>query len=249
MSIKKYTNGSWQTIGYKKYGTEADIITSFPGSIFGDGTNATAVIKGNLYQNGRPSPTKPCANIYPTIDSNSINRGYWGEWYTYERYLPDEPAYNYWNSGRGLCNEIYLAVGTYTYSVYVKAQQTLSDGASLYLAEQSDYPHYSDRATLSVTSKAIATVTTTYQRYTVTFNVTTAGYVAPRVEKTIDNGNNIIVTCYQLEAGSTATEYIAYGTTVSGAIYPQETGDKTANLFNESTLLNGYYGTSAVLIN
>lgn len=239
MSIKKYTNNAWVSIPYKKYGTEADIITSFPDSIFADGTSATAVIKGNLYQNGRPSPTKPCANIYPTIDSNSINRSYWGEVDDWNRYLPDEPAYNKATWWGGLCNEVYLAVGTYTYSVYVKAEQTLSNSVSMYLMEQSEYPHYSDRATLSATSKAIATVTTSYQRISFTFNVTAAGYVAPRVEKTIDDGNNLIVTCYQLEAGSTATEYIAYGTTVSGAIYPQELGNKTANLFDRSLLQNG----------
>lgn len=48
---------------YRKYGTETDTLTSFPAEIIGDGTNATAVIKGNLLQSGTPTAASP---IYPS---------------------------------------------------------------------------------------------------------------------------------------------------------------------------------------
>ena len=129
---------------------------------------------------------------------------------TWDRYLPDEPAYNYWNSGRGLCNEINLPVGTYTFSVYVKGEVP-SIACEILVAEDSSFPHYANEAVVSVGS-TVCTVSTSWQRYTVTFDVTTAGYVSPRIQKTQDDGNNIYVTCWQLEQGSSASAYIAYNT-------------------------------------
>lgn len=64
MSIKKYTNGSWTPASYRKYGTETDTITTLPVTIIGDGTPITSyTIKGNMEQNGTPTPSSP---IYPT---------------------------------------------------------------------------------------------------------------------------------------------------------------------------------------
>lgn len=60
---KIYTSGAWVSIPYHKYGTDTDVITSLPTNIIGDGTNATAVIKGNMVQTGTPTPTVP---IYPS---------------------------------------------------------------------------------------------------------------------------------------------------------------------------------------
>ena len=154
-----------------------------------------------------------CPNVYPTIDSNSINKSYWGEWYTWERYLPDEPAYNTARQNTGLGNEIYVDVGTWTFSVYIKAEYQMNNNARFIISEASDFPQYSQRAVVSTSVKDIPTVLVTYQRYTFTFNVTTAGYICPRIEKLDDSGTNIIVTCYQLEQGSTASPYVAYNTT------------------------------------
>ena len=154
-----------------------------------------------------------CPNIYPPIDNNSINHSYWGEWYTWERYLPDEPAYNTFRQYIGLGNEIYVDVGTWTFSVYMKAEYQLNNSARFIITEASDFPHYSQRATVSEATKAISTVQATYQRFTFTFNVTEAGYICPRIEKTDDSGTQIIVTCYQLESGSQATVYKPMGTT------------------------------------
>lgn len=181
------------------------------------------ILKGNFVQSSQPSAV--VVNVYPTIDDNSINHGYWGTTYDYDRYLPDEPAYLRSNPWMGMGNEIYLDVGTYTFSVYVKAEYNLSNAASLYIMELNGYPHYSEAATLSVSSQAIPTLTQAYQRYSITFEVTAAGYVCPRVEKTDDSGTGVIVTCYQLESGSTATPYIAYGKSVISPIYPSECGD------------------------
>ena len=65
--IKKYTNGSWTEVNYRKYGTEADTITTLPKTIIADGTSATATIKGNLSQSGTPTPSSP---IYPSETGN-----------------------------------------------------------------------------------------------------------------------------------------------------------------------------------
>lgn len=64
MSIKKYSNGAWSEVGYKKYGTETDTITTLPKTIIGDGTAISSyTIKGAMSQSGTPTPTNP---IYPT---------------------------------------------------------------------------------------------------------------------------------------------------------------------------------------
>lgn len=161
-----------------------------------------------------------CPNIYTTINNDSLHRGYWGEWYTYERYLPDEPCYNRSGEWQGLCNEIYLDVGTYTFSVYVKTEDiTITNGVTIYIVEVGDFPKYAQAATVTLpgtttptVGTTLETVTNSWQRYTFTFDITVAGYVAPRVEKRNGDGTNIIVTCYQLEKGSSASPYVAYNT-------------------------------------
>ena len=55
---------AWNTIGYKKYETATDTITSLPQTIIGDGQNISAwSMKGNMSQSGTPTPSNP---IYPT---------------------------------------------------------------------------------------------------------------------------------------------------------------------------------------
>ena len=64
MSIKKYTNDSWVSASYRKYGTETDSITTLPATIIGDGTPISSyTIKGNMEQSGAPTPSSP---IYPS---------------------------------------------------------------------------------------------------------------------------------------------------------------------------------------
>ena len=110
-----------------------------------------------------------------------------------------------------VCNEINLPIGTYTFSVYVKGEAP-SIPCEILIAEDATFPQYTNRAVVSVGSTS-CTISTSYQRYTVTFEVTTAGYVSPRIQKTQDDGNNIYVTCWQLESGTTASSYVAYNTT------------------------------------
>ena len=190
---------------------------SLPITFNGDGNNLDDYIiygkQGGL--NG------VCPNVYLPINNNSIHHDYWGEWYTYERYLPDEPAYNRSGEWQGLCNEIYLDVGTYTFSVYIKTEDaTITNGVTIYIVEVGDFPKYAQAATVTLpgtttptVGTTLETVTNSWQRYTFTFDITVAGYVAPRVEKRNGDGTNIIVTCYQLEKGAVASPYVAYNTT------------------------------------
>ena len=54
---------TWNTIPYRKYGTETDTITTLPKTIIGDGTAISSyTIKGAMSQSGTPSPSNP---IYP----------------------------------------------------------------------------------------------------------------------------------------------------------------------------------------
>lgn len=60
MAIKKYTNGSWVSASYRKYGTETDTITTLPATVIGDGTPISSyTIKGNMEQIGTPTPENP----------------------------------------------------------------------------------------------------------------------------------------------------------------------------------------------
>ena len=151
-----------------------------------------------------------CPNVYPPIDDYSVNRGDWGTDPTGGLY--GEPCYNKWSAWGGVCNAIYLEPGTYTFSVYMKTESA-TNGIRIYVKGNSNYsPNYIPWAE-GVGNGIVCTTSTSYQRFSHTFNVTTAGYVYPRVEKSEDDGNNVFVTCFQLEKGSTASPYVAYNTT------------------------------------
>lgn len=73
MSIKKYTNSSWVSASYRKYGTETDTITTLPATIIGDGTPISSyTIKGNMEQSGTPTPSSP---IYPSECGDLVTSG------------------------------------------------------------------------------------------------------------------------------------------------------------------------------
>lgn len=58
--LKKYTNGSWSEIKYKKYGNKAEEFAEFPVTIKGDGNDLTDYnISGNMSQASGVSPTTP----------------------------------------------------------------------------------------------------------------------------------------------------------------------------------------------
>lgn len=151
-----------------------------------------------------------CENIYPPINSDSFNYNYWGM--NSSGGLYGEPSYSKASSWGGLCNAIYLDVGIYTFSIYIKSEVATND-VRLYIQGNSAYtPSYTPFAD-TTNQRTDCDVTTSYQRFTSTFAVTTAGYVYPRVEKGFDSGDNIYITCFQLERGPVATPYIPYGTT------------------------------------
>ena len=150
-----------------------------------------------------------CPNVYPPIDDYSVNRGDWGT--NPSGGLYGEPCYNKWSAWGGVCNAIYLEPGTYTFSVYIKTESP-TNGIRTYVKGNSAYsPNYLPWAE-GVGNGIVCTTSTSYQRFSHTFNVTVAGYVYPRVEKSEDDGNNVFVTCFQLEKGSTASPYVAYNT-------------------------------------
>lgn len=58
--IKKYTNGSWSEVKYKKYGNKTEEFAEFPITIKGDGNDLMDYnISGNMSQTGTPTPTTP----------------------------------------------------------------------------------------------------------------------------------------------------------------------------------------------
>ena len=159
-------------------------------------------------------------NLYPPINNNSINRGYWGIYP--DGGLYGEPCYNTTEAWTPLCNPIYLDIGTYTFSVYVKADRELepAEGSAfsdyptvLYWQGQSGWPNYDQSATAE--GAAVYTgVSTTFVRKQITFTVTSAGYVYPYIQRRALNVGNIYTTCFQLESGSIATPYTAYSDTI-----------------------------------
>ena len=55
--------GTWNEVGYKKYGTETETFSSLPHEVIGDGTAISAwSLKGNMAQSGTPTPSNP---VYP----------------------------------------------------------------------------------------------------------------------------------------------------------------------------------------
>lgn len=58
--LKKYTNGAWSEIKYKKYGNKAEEFAEFPITIKGDGNDLTDYsISGNMTQTSTPIPDSP----------------------------------------------------------------------------------------------------------------------------------------------------------------------------------------------
>ena len=84
----------------------------------------------------------------------------------------------------------------------------------MYAHANEGYPCYDQRAIINggINSSKQCDADRYYQRFEFTFNVTTAGYIYPRVEKELSDGNNVFVTCFQLEKAASASSYISYDT-------------------------------------
>ena len=59
MNFKKRVNGSWANTPHYIHNTSTDTITTLPAVLYGDGTNATVGLKGNMQQTGTPTPQNP----------------------------------------------------------------------------------------------------------------------------------------------------------------------------------------------
>lgn len=149
----------------------------------------------------------PSVNIYPPYGNSSIA---WELWSRDTTNYNGQPVYYASHGWSGLCNEIYLDVGIYTYSEYVKSN---TEGTHILIAvnEWSGAPHEQQAATISGSSMRLKYLTTEFVRYELTFEVTAAGYVAPRIDKDETSEANIYVTSPQLEVGAAAADFQEYG--------------------------------------
>lgn len=115
----------------------------------------------------------------------------------------------YYKSSRwsGLANEVYYPRGVYSYSIWVKTDTSGGESAEIYITEHELAYYYNTERGIA---KDVATdldhktiqIGTSWSLVSVTFEVTTAGYLTIRVEKTVENGNNIYVTCPVVVKGS-----------------------------------------------
>lgn len=117
-----------------------------------------------------------------------------------------------WN---GLANEVYYPRGVYSYSIWVKTDTSGGESAEIYITEHTSAHYYSTERGVA---KDVATdldhktiqIGTSWSLVSVTFEVTTAGYLTIRVEKTVENGNNIYVTCPVVVKGAKPHSPVRY---------------------------------------
>ena len=144
-------------------------------------------------------------NLYPNSQdfggNNWINSG---DWATDSSTYDDLVVKKRKGTWSGLSEEISVESGrTYTFSVFVKADAARD--VLIYLAKTGG-------ASTSPDSKRV-TVTTSWQRYSLTFTATSSGVIRARVENDTDNGSYTYICGYQLELGP-ATAYAPYFTPI-----------------------------------
>lgn len=151
---------------------------------------------------------EPSINLMPQLTTSSIWANTWYENGTHE----GQPAFskNTWYGG--ITNEVYLTEGTYTFSLDVKLSSTSVQGLlANELNDQSRYPHYNQAATVNLMHLGpFYPVDTDWHRYSYTFEVTAAGYVACRAENVSSSSATITVARPQLEVGSVAHDYVEH---------------------------------------
>ena len=188
---------TWNEVGYKKYETATDTITSLPKTIIGDGQPISAyTIKGNMTQSGTPTPSNP---VYPaeTGDktANLFDGTLIGGYFTAATFTTsgDEDVFK--------SIKVYLSAGTYTFSwgKNVNVVRLIIDGS------------YSVAGGTNISSY---TITSTIDGYVgISFRDTTSGTTV------WDNTTPIM-----LNSGSTALPYEPYGYKIpilsNGTTYP-----------------------------
>ena len=90
---------------------------------------------------------------------------------------------------------------TYTFSIYAKYESGTGN-SNLYCRSTDDL----NSNNTDIGSKTVS-LNGTWQRVFVTFVVTADGYVCPRLERTTDNANKLIIAGPKLERGSVMTDY------------------------------------------
>lgn len=182
--MKKYSSGSFIDAAVRVYGSEADTISSFPATIYADGENASALIKGNLQQTGTPTGAVP---ITPTecgelsnnlLNPQNLQDGYFSN-------LDFDLAAT--TSGYYKSFKIYLTAGTYTISTSNNTRiiRTIIDGQ------------------YSVVGLPVAD--------SYTFTTTINGYVGLSIQMSENNVPWDNTTLLMFNVGSSALPYAPYG--------------------------------------
>lgn len=200
MSIKKYSNGQWVDIPYRKYETATDTITTLPKTLYADGQSASANIKGNMQQSGTPSPQSiimpdECGNKTANLcNESTLQNGYFGT-------LSNFP---YTADDKYRCFSMELSAGTYT--IFAKSNDVII-------------------RLLRVSSNSLGAnaVNKDNQAYTFTLSATEIIYVSMRNSTTTNNFTGLTI---MLNTGSTALPYQPNGDKI-----PILSGGTTTNVY------------------
>ncbi|WP_432541744.1 phage tail protein [Lactiplantibacillus argentoratensis] len=144
-------------------------------------------------------------NLYrATRDIDNPN----GIWNRYEYWTKTGEIYNGmtavsnntdWN---GLSQTLAVKKGeTYTFSVYAKYESGTGN-SSLYCPEIDNW-----NSSNTDTWGKVVSLSATWQRVFVTFNITADGFISPRIERTTNNTNKLIIAGPKLERGAVMTDY------------------------------------------
>ena len=148
-------------------------------------------------------------NIYPTnMDINS------SRWTADGTYL-GQPVYKKTAAWGGLASEMYLDVGVYTFSAYVRADDGNASRHIIAIppnaGETEVFPHADEGCTVTHYETTARNYqfypNTEWTVYSTTFEVTAAGYAYPRVERGVETGSNTYVCGWQLETGTEVTDW------------------------------------------
>lgn len=206
--LKKYTNGSWSEIKYKKYGNKAEEFVEFPVTIKGDGNDLIDYsISGNMYQASGVSPTTPIqpqecggrtknlfdkdnavfSGFYPNADTGAVVNTTSGKFLSI--IVPCEPNTSYtWSFDRIVADLRNRVAG---YSAYPTVGM-----ACTFLDRETDSP--------SGSTRTVQKFTTTANTHWLILMVTGTGQTAETL--TEDVAENA-----QIEIGSEMTVYEPYG--------------------------------------
>lgn len=183
MSIKKYTNGAFVDVGYKRYETSTDTITTLPQDIIADSVSAIN-IKGNMEQSGTPSPSsiimpQECGERTENLfDESLIQNGYYGSSGSISTFTID-------NRYRAFT----MAIKAGTYTIKIQADEGI-------------------RLLRIATTNEFYNVQEDNKAYTFVISADATMYVSWRNLQVTNSFTNMTV---MLNTGSTALPYESYG--------------------------------------